>query len=67
MRRRASTADAMFAIGRIGGRIQEISAVATPIAAAVEEQGGATQQIARNVTEAASSAGQVTSSISGAR
>ncbi|KNY22024.1 hypothetical protein AKJ13_14335 [Methylobacterium sp. ARG-1] len=65
MRRRASTDDAVSAIGRIGGRIQESSAVATLIAAAVEEQGAATQEIARNVTEAASSAGEVTSSISG--
>jgi methyl-accepting chemotaxis protein len=59
----ASTGDAVSAIGRIGGRIQEISAVATRIAAAVEEQGAATQEIVRNVSQAALGAGEVTTTI----
>ncbi|MFB0487471.1 methyl-accepting chemotaxis protein [Methylobacterium sp. OAE515] len=59
----ASTGDAVSAIGRIGGRIWEISAVATRIAAAVEEQGAATQEIVRNVSQAALGAGEVTTTI----
>ncbi len=48
------------AIGGITTRIREISAVASSIAAAVEEQGAATQEIVRNVTEAASGTDAVT-------
>ncbi|WP_210031314.1 methyl-accepting chemotaxis protein [Methylobacterium sp. PvR107] len=60
-----STGQAVTAIGAITGRIQEISGVATTIAAAVEEQGAATQEIVRNVTQAAQGTGSVTSNISG--
>ena len=49
----ASTGEAVTAIGSITVRIQEINGVATSIAAAVEEQGAATQEIVRNVTQAA--------------
>ena len=48
----ASTGQAVTAIGGITRRIQEISAVATSIAAAVEQQGAATQEIVRNVSQA---------------
>jgi methyl-accepting chemotaxis protein len=60
-----STSQAVQAIGSITGRIQEISGVATMIAAAVEEQGAATQEIVRNVAQAAMGTGEVTSNISG--
>jgi methyl-accepting chemotaxis protein len=60
-----STGQAVTAIGAITGRIQEISGVATTIAAAVEEQGAATQEIVRNLTQAAQGTGAVTSTITG--
>jgi len=61
----SSTGDAVTAIGRIGGRVQELSAVATRIASAVEQQGAATQEIVRNVSQAAQGAADVTSTITG--
>ena len=60
-----ATGQAVTAIGGITGRIREINAVATTIAAAVEEQGAATQEIVRNVSQAAVGAGEVTSNIAG--
>ena len=60
-----STGQAVNAIGSITARIQEISGVATTIAAAVEEQGAATQEIVRNVSQAAMGTSQVTSNIAG--
>jgi len=60
-----STGQAVSAIGSITTRIQEISGVATAIAAAVEEQGAATQEIVRNVAQAALGTGEVTSNIAG--
>lgn len=48
-----STADAVSSIGSIGEVIQSIDQIANTIAAAVEEQGAATVEIARNVQEAA--------------
>jgi methyl-accepting chemotaxis protein len=59
----ASTGQAVEAIGGITGRIRELSGVANAIAAAVEEQGAATQEIVRNVAEAAMGTGQVTENI----
>jgi len=56
---------AITAIGAITGRIREISTMATTIAAAVEEQGAATQEIVRNVSQASSGTSQVTSNIVG--
>jgi len=47
------TKDAVEAIQRIGGTIAEVSAVATSIASAVEEQAAATQEIRRSTQEAA--------------
>ncbi|MCC0808275.1 methyl-accepting chemotaxis protein [Methylobacterium sp. W2] len=59
------TGQAVSAIGNITSRIQEISGVATAIAAAVEEQGVATQEIVRNVAQAAVGTGEMTSNIAG--
>ena len=60
-----ATSEAVAAIARITGRIQEISTVATTIAAAVEQQGAATQEIVRNVGEAAAGTSAVTDTITG--
>ncbi|WP_280953972.1 methyl-accepting chemotaxis protein [Methylobacterium sp. 17Sr1-1] len=57
------TGDAVAAIEAITGRIAEISRVSVGIAAAVEEQGAATQEIVRNVAEAASGTHAVTHTI----
>ncbi|MCJ2012546.1 methyl-accepting chemotaxis protein [Methylobacterium sp. J-076] len=56
---------AVTAIGAITGRIREINTVATGIAAAVEQQGAATQEIVRNVAQASSGTTEVTSNIVG--
>ena len=53
------------AIGVITSRIRDINTVATSIAAAVEQQGAATQEIVRNVSQAASGTTEVTSNIAG--
>jgi methyl-accepting chemotaxis protein len=60
-----STGQAVSAIGAITARIREINGVATTIAAAVEEQGAATQEIVRNVGQAAQGTEDVTSNIAG--
>ncbi|MBI3453650.1 MAG: methyl-accepting chemotaxis protein [Rhodospirillales bacterium] len=57
--------EAVAAIGRIGAVIGQINDIATGIAVAVEEQGAATQEIARNVQQAAVGTGEVSSNISG--
>ncbi|KQP29480.1 chemotaxis protein [Methylobacterium sp. Leaf102] len=61
----ASTGQAVTAIAGITTRIREISDVANSIAAAVEQQGAATQEIARNVSEAAAGTGEVTRNVTG--
>ena len=53
------------AIGTIAGRIREINGVAASIAAAVEQQGAATQEIVRNVAQASTGTTEVTSNIAG--
>ncbi|WP_419952899.1 methyl-accepting chemotaxis protein [Methylobacterium sp.] len=60
-----ATGQAVSAIATITTRIRDIDAVATTIAAAVEEQGAATQEIVRNVSQAATGTSEVTSNISG--
>jgi len=65
VRIQGATGSAVGAIDGIRKRIQEISSVASSIAASVEEQGAATQEIVRNVTEAASGTGEVTSNVTG--
>ena len=59
------TGEAVTAIQGIGGTIGHISEISTTIASAVEEQGAATQEIARNTQEAARGTEQVSSNISG--
>jgi methyl-accepting chemotaxis protein len=61
----ATTAQSVTAIDGIVGRIREMSAVASSVAAAVEEQGAATQEIVRNVSQAAAGSGEVTANIVG--
>jgi methyl-accepting chemotaxis protein len=58
-----ATQESVVAIKRIGGTIGRISEISATIAAAVEEQGAATQEIARNVGEAAKGTSMVTSNI----
>ncbi|GJD76034.1 hypothetical protein CFIICLFH_4283 [Methylobacterium goesingense] len=60
-----ATGGAVSAIDGIRRRIAEINGVAGSIAAAVQQQGAATQEIVRNVSEAAAGTGEVTSNISG--
>jgi methyl-accepting chemotaxis protein len=59
-----ATTDAVQAIGSIGGTIGTINEIATAIASAVEQQGSATKEIARNVQEAARGTSQLSSNIS---
>jgi len=58
-----ATQESVAAIKTIMGTITRISEIAATIAAAVEEQGAATQEIARNVGEAAQGTQQVASNI----
>jgi methyl-accepting chemotaxis protein len=60
-----ATKEAVVAIGGIGGTIGKMSEIAAAIAAAVEEQGAATKEIARNVQQAAAGTGQVLTNIGG--
>jgi methyl-accepting chemotaxis protein len=60
-----ATQDAVNAIASIGKTIGEIDQISTAIAAAVEQQGAATQEIARNVEEAAKGTQEVSSNIGG--
>jgi methyl-accepting chemotaxis protein len=58
-----ATEESVTAIKEIGGTIARISEIAGAIAAAVEEQGAATQEIARNVQQAANGTSQVATNI----
>src|SRR5690606_8403400 len=60
-----ATRDAVDAIQAIGETIGRINEIATTIASAVEEQGAATQEIARNVQQAAAGTQEVSSNIAG--
>ena len=60
-----ATGETVAAIQGIGGTIGEINEIATAIAAAVEEQGAATQEIARNVQQAAAGTEEVSGNIAG--
>ncbi|MET7242700.1 methyl-accepting chemotaxis protein [Methylobacterium sp. EM32] len=62
---RAATDQAVAAIGGIVARIREISDVAGALAAAVDQQDATTQEIVRNVSQAAIGAGEVTHNIAG--
>ena len=59
------TTTAVGAIRNISTTISEINEVTTAIAAAVEEQGAATREIARNIQHAAGGTGEVSSNIVG--
>jgi methyl-accepting chemotaxis protein len=61
------TTSAVGAIRNIGLTISEINEVTTTIAAAVEEQGAATREIARNIQHAAGGTSEVSSNIVGVR
>jgi methyl-accepting chemotaxis protein len=58
-----ATRDAVGAIQSIGTTIGKINEIASAIAAAVEEQGAATQEIARNVAQAAQSGASLVDNI----
>jgi methyl-accepting chemotaxis protein len=59
----SATQDAVIAIQEIAGTINKMSEISGAIAAAVEEQGATTQEISRNVMEAAKGTSEVASSI----
>jgi methyl-accepting chemotaxis protein len=59
----AATQDSVVAIKEIGDTIGRMSEISSTIAAAVEEQGAATQEISRNVQQAAQGTQQVSSNI----
>ena len=60
-----ATGGAVKAIQGISGTIARINEIATTIASAVEEQGAATQEIARNVNAAAARTKEVSADIAG--
>jgi methyl-accepting chemotaxis protein len=62
----SATGDCVTAIGGISDTIREISAIATTIAAAVEEQDTATREIARSVQQAAAGTSEVSVNVAGA-
>src|SRR6478736_2393084 len=59
----SATQESVTAIKEIGDTIGRMSEIASTIAAAVEEQGAATQEISRNVQQAAHGTQQVSSNI----
>lgn len=58
-----ATQESVAAIREIGETIERLSEISSAIAAAVEEQGAATQEISRNVQQAAHGTQQVSSNI----
>jgi methyl-accepting chemotaxis protein len=60
-----ATGEAVTAIKEIGQVINQVNEISATIAAAVEEQGAATKEIARNAQEAARGTSEVASNISG--
>ena len=63
----AATHESVNAIREISGTIERLSEISSTIAAAVEEQGAATQEISRNVQQAAQGTQQVSSHITDVR
>jgi methyl-accepting chemotaxis protein len=59
----AATQDSVSAIREIGDTIGRMSEISSTIAAAVEEQGAASQEISRNIQHAAEGTSQVSSNI----
>ena len=60
-----ATGTAVQSIQSIGRTISEVDQIATAIASAVEEQGSATKEIARNVQQAAVGTAEVSATIAG--
>jgi methyl-accepting chemotaxis protein len=58
-----ATADSVMAIKEVSDTIRRISEISSTIAAAVEEQGAATQEISRNVQQAAQGTQEVAANI----
>ncbi|WP_282611091.1 methyl-accepting chemotaxis protein [Pelagibius sp. Alg239-R121] len=58
-----STVDAVTAIERVNGTIEQMAEIATAISSAVEEQSAVTQEISKNVQEASAGTSQVTTNI----
>jgi methyl-accepting chemotaxis protein len=63
----AATKESVGAIREISDTIERLSEIASAIAAAIEEQGAATQEIARNVQQAAHGTQQVSTNITDVR
>ena len=61
----AATKESVGSIQEIGATIASVNEITTAVAAAVEEQGSATAEIARNVQEAARGTQEVSSNIGG--
>jgi methyl-accepting chemotaxis protein len=61
----AATKQSVSAIGEIGTTIGSVNEIATAIAAAIEEQGVATAEIARNIQQAAQGTREVSGNIAG--
>jgi methyl-accepting chemotaxis protein len=59
------TKDSVEAIGTISGIINQINDISATIASAVEEQNATTNEMSRNVTEAARGSGEITKNIAG--
>jgi methyl-accepting chemotaxis protein len=59
----AATQDSVGAIKEIGATIGRMSEISSTIAAAVEQQGAATQEISRNIQQAAEGTAEVSSNI----
>jgi aerotaxis receptor len=60
-----ATSETVDAVSRIGDKVGEIDAVSVAIAAAMEEQSAATQEISRSVSQAAMAAQSVTEMMTG--
>jgi aerotaxis receptor len=60
---RGATGAAVIAVGEIGHTLGEVAQVAVSVAAAIEEQTAATQEIARNVAESGAAVQEVTARI----
>ncbi|WP_027554210.1 methyl-accepting chemotaxis protein [Bradyrhizobium sp. Cp5.3] len=63
----SSTGRSVAAIGQIGKTISAMTEIATTIASAVEEQGAATSEIARNVEQAANGTAAVSEQVGAVR
>ena len=62
-----ATTRTVSSIQEIGAQVRELNEVATVIAGATEEQGTVSQEIARNVAEAATGTGEVSKNVMGVK